>query len=148
MGRASGEREWMVDWRSSMAIWWVSRSDSFEREVRIFCFSSTIARWEETDEDLENWFGDFMGFEEEEEDLGSWELIVIFSLGVNERNVLCDQFLFWSEKTATFGGRKKLRSGLCVCLVTDEIMEESKERSIFLVFFKNFRGRKFEKSAR
>ncbi|GMN19455.1 hypothetical protein TIFTF001_050936 [Ficus carica] len=26
-----------------MAIWWVSRSESFEREVRIRCFSSTLA---------------------------------------------------------------------------------------------------------
>jgi hypothetical protein len=32
----------------------VSLSDSFEREVRILCFSSTIARWEDTEEDLED----------------------------------------------------------------------------------------------
>jgi hypothetical protein len=57
-----------------MAIWWVSRSESLAREVRIFCLSSTIARREDTDEDLEDWVESFAGFED---DFGFWELIVL-----------------------------------------------------------------------
>lgn len=64
-----------------MAIWWVSRSESLEREVRIFCLSSTIARWEEMEEDLVVWFVGFVGFVF---DLGSWEDIVF-----------CFVCLFW-----------------------------------------------------
>jgi hypothetical protein len=64
-----------------MAIWWVSRSESLEREVRIFCLSSTIARWEEMEEDLVVWFVGFVGFVL---DLGSWEDIVF-----------CFVCLFW-----------------------------------------------------
>lgn len=50
---ASGEREAMVFWRSSTAIWWVSRSESLEREVRIRCLSSTIARCEDREDLVE-----------------------------------------------------------------------------------------------
>lgn len=53
MGMASDDRVWIVFSRSSRAIWCVSLSESFEREVKIFCLSSTIAKWEESDEDLE-----------------------------------------------------------------------------------------------
>jgi hypothetical protein len=65
MGRASEEKELTVAWRSSMAIWWVSRSESLAREVRIFYLSSTIARREDTYEDLEDWAESFAGFEED-----------------------------------------------------------------------------------
>ena len=83
----SGERVWVIFSRSSTAIRWVSRSESFEREVRIRCFISTIARWDDTenddddDEDLDGggWFdgfcgGGFVGFVE----LILWELIFVF----------------------------------------------------------------------
>lgn len=55
---ASGERVSMVFSRSSTAIWWVSLSESLEREVKILCLSSTICKWVDTDEDLEGvgWF--------------------------------------------------------------------------------------------
>ena len=36
----------MILSKSSTAIWWVSRSESLEREERIFCLSSCIAKWE------------------------------------------------------------------------------------------------------
>lgn len=36
---------------SSMAIWWVSLSESLESEMRIFCFNSTIAKCEEREDD-------------------------------------------------------------------------------------------------
>lgn len=71
----------MIFSRSSAAIWWVSLSESLEREVRILCFSSIMARWDEREEDgdfaggvvIEVWAWDFEGFE----DLGAWELIVL-----------------------------------------------------------------------
>lgn len=54
----------MVFSRSSTAIWCVSRSESLDKEVRILCLSSTIARWDESeedeDEDLDE--GDGVGF--------------------------------------------------------------------------------------
>jgi len=43
----------------------VSRSESLEREVKIFCLSSTIAKWEDSDEDLEDgvdWVWGFVFF--------------------------------------------------------------------------------------
>ena len=46
------------------------RSESFEREVRIFCFSSTIARWVDMEGDLVFCFVAF-GLH-----LGSWLLAV------------------------------------------------------------------------
>lgn len=70
MGRESAAREAMTEWSSSTAIWWVSRSESLEREVRMRCFSSTMARWEERE-------GDGDGFEDEEDDEeeggGGWD---------------------------------------------------------------------------
>lgn len=65
IGIASGVRDKIVFSRSSSAIWCVSRSESFEREVKIFCFSSTIAKWEDSDEDLEDgvdWVWGFVFF--------------------------------------------------------------------------------------
>lgn len=70
----SGERVWMIFSRSSTAIWWVSRSESLERDVRILCLSSIMARWDEREdeEDLEgvvvdvfedDWFGGFESLE-------------------------------------------------------------------------------------
>lgn len=47
---ASGEMDWIIFSRSSMAICWVSRSASLERAVRILCLSSTMARWEDREE--------------------------------------------------------------------------------------------------
>lgn len=63
-------RDWMIFSRSSTAIWWVSRSASLDREVSIRCFNSTIAKWdesedeEEAEDDLDGavWFGGFEGF--------------------------------------------------------------------------------------
>lgn len=43
----------------------MSRSESLEREVKIFCLSSTIAKWEDSDEDLEDgvdWVWGFVFF--------------------------------------------------------------------------------------
>lgn len=65
----------MIFSRSSTAIWYVSRSESFEREVRILCFSSTMAKWvereEETEEeeDFEEEFGGCCGW-----DVGAFEV--------------------------------------------------------------------------
>ena len=47
---ASGEMDWMIFSMSSMAIWWVSRSESLEIAVRILCLSSTMARWDDREE--------------------------------------------------------------------------------------------------
>lgn len=54
MGTASFWRVWMMVSSSSMAIWWVSLSESFERELRIRCFNSTIAKCEDKDDDDDN----------------------------------------------------------------------------------------------
>lgn len=51
IGRDSGVRVWMVFSRSSTAIWCVSRSESFERDVKILCLNSIMARWVERDEE-------------------------------------------------------------------------------------------------
>lgn len=53
IGTPSEGRVLMIFSRSSTAIWWVSRSESLEREVRIRDLSSTMARWEERDEEEE-----------------------------------------------------------------------------------------------
>lgn len=52
MGTASFWRVWMIVSSSSMAIWWVSLSESLERELRIRCFSSTMAKWDEREDEV------------------------------------------------------------------------------------------------
>lgn len=65
----------MIFSRSSTAIWWVSLSESLDREVRILCLSSIIARCDDKEDvdDLDGgvWLLGFEGFE----DLGAWEPI-------------------------------------------------------------------------
>jgi len=71
----------------------VSRSESLEREVKIFCLSSTIAKWEDSDEDLEDgvdWVWGFVFFI-----LGGCELECECNGGVREVRLLvlvgCDE---------------------------------------------------------
>ncbi|KAK3219039.1 hypothetical protein Dsin_013009 [Dipteronia sinensis] len=53
IGSVSLEKLWIVFSRSSMAIWWVSRLVNFDRDVKILCLSSTIARCDDREEDLD-----------------------------------------------------------------------------------------------
>lgn len=59
----------MIFSRSSTAIWWVSRSDSFASAARIRDLSSTMATWDERPEEEEEQDWDL----EEEEGLESLE---------------------------------------------------------------------------
>lgn len=51
IGNLSGGNVRIIFSRSSTAIWWVSRSDSLDNDPRILCLSSTVARWEDNEEE-------------------------------------------------------------------------------------------------
>ena len=51
----------MIFSRSSTAIWCVSRSESFDKEVMILCLSSIMAKCEDREDEDEDVFEDGVG---------------------------------------------------------------------------------------
>lgn len=66
--------------RSCTAMWWVSLSESFEREVRIFCLSSIVARWEEEEREIDFWR------------FGVWDLAAFVDLGFAGDDILMQKY--------------------------------------------------------